>query len=194
MLNNKSLINEIVDKNYSAFIGVGLKNKISNWNEVLKYIDPADIYDDETKDYGLEHNPHVTLLYGLKNEISVNYLKDYLGYLTSNIEIKLVGISIFENDNYDVVKFTVESDDLKQINKKLNKLPNKQTYPEYVPHITIAYVKPSQGKKYVKKLSNPTTIDANTFIYSDGDKNSKNLSWKIKKKYKFPIELNNPNL
>ena len=44
---------------------VMLYTEIPNWGKHLSKIDEDDIYDDEFKDYGLEHTPHVTVLFGI---------------------------------------------------------------------------------------------------------------------------------
>lgn len=35
------------------------------------------------------------------------------------------------------------------INKKLKELDYKNDYPDYTPHITLAYVKSGEGEKYI---------------------------------------------
>jgi 2'-5' RNA ligase len=58
-------------------------------------------------------------------------------------------VSAENNKNFDVVKFNVvPSFTLQNLNSKLSEFPNSNEYPEYKPHITIAYVKKGSGKKY----------------------------------------------
>jgi hypothetical protein len=48
-----------------------------------------------------------------------------------------------------VLKLDVDCDVLHKVNKELSKLPHTTEYPNYKPHVTIAYLKPGLGKKYL---------------------------------------------
>ena len=70
------------------------------------------------------------------------------------INIKLVDVSCFENEKYDVVKFGVESNELTILHEWLkHSFDYTSDFPDYNPHITIAYVKPDMGKKYCDELT-----------------------------------------
>lgn len=98
-----------------------------------------------------ELNLHITILYGLKNE------KDYyelVKYFKNKPEVKFTisEISLFESDNkpYDVLKFTIISPDLVKYNSYVKEnFDCNVTFPNYQPHLTIAYVNKGQGKKYL---------------------------------------------
>jgi 2'-5' RNA ligase len=63
--------------------------------------------------------------------------------------VELTGVSIFENEKFDVVKIDVKSKDLAAMNAKLTSdLQCTVKFPDYHAHATIAYVKPGCGKKY----------------------------------------------
>ena len=87
----------------------------------------------------------------MKNE------KDYselVKYFKNKPEIKFtIGeISLFENDDkpYDVLKFNIISSDLVKYNSYVKEnFDCDITFPNYQPHLTIAYVKKGQGKKYL---------------------------------------------
>ena len=68
--------------------------------------------------------------------------------------IKLGGLAVFHNEEEDVLYLQVESPQLEKLNEKLGTLPNVQTYSKYRPHLTIAYLKPEEGDKYLS-LDNP---------------------------------------
>lgn len=106
------------------------------------YLDPQD------PSYGREEEPHITVRYGLATDNPQDLAK--LSELPS-IKAKLGEVSIFETDNYDVVKAEVDSDSLKAANKKVGELVELpgETFKDYQPHATIAYVKKGEGKKYV---------------------------------------------
>lgn len=117
--------------------------------ELGKQIDPEDLYEDEA-DGGIETEPHVTVKYGLTIE-DFGLIKECLDEAKGG-KVYLGKSSIFEKDEYDVVKIDVESETLDKLHEKLNKLPHNDKYMDYHPHATIAYVKPGKGKKYIGKL------------------------------------------
>jgi len=138
---------------------------IKNWNSHLSIIDNEDLYDKEG--YGLEKEPHVTVLYGLHiDETDPNIIKDVLK-LFNPISVEINRISIFENEEYDVVKYEVPViPELKQYHETIKSLfPYTSSYDKYSPHITIAYVNPGTGKKYVGKVKK-FKIDFDKAVYS----------------------------
>jgi len=155
---------------------------IKNWDDVTNLIDEKDLYTEE-EGYGLEDEPHVTILYGFHDdEVKLNDIKEAIDkVITKPVEIKLTNISCFENDKYDVVKFDVESPVLHKANEVAKEFPHTSDYPDYKPHVTIAYVKSGTGKKYSQKLKNPIILTGNKLVYShpgeDGEKTKD--SWKI---------------
>ncbi len=141
----------------------------------------AKIPDDALADDGREDKPHITLKYGLHDEDPKPVQKLLQG--VGSITAKVKGVSIFpakessaqRGPQYDVVKVDIESPDLRRLNKKVSELPHTDTHPTYQPHITIAYVKPGEGKKYVGRpvpgLSGKTlTFGSVKFSPAEGDK------------------------
>jgi len=123
------------------------------------------LYSEKGQEYGRETEPHVTIKFGLTE----NYSKNTIGKLISEInpfKITLVAIDIFSNPKFDVVKFNVESDVLKKLNSLFSKLPNEDEYPTYHPHMTLAYVKTGEGKRFKKKI-NPIQLSINRIKYSN---------------------------
>lgn len=125
----------------------------TDWKELTSIIDEKDLYlgEDESLDnFGIEDEPHITLLYGLHNDVTLKDVKSVFD--KESIKIKLDGISLFENDDFDVVKFDVsKTKDILEANEKLTKFPHTNSYPDYKPHATLAYVKKGKGKKYIDK-------------------------------------------
>jgi hypothetical protein len=61
---------------------------------------------------------------------------------TQPFDIELKPITLFRQDDYDVVKMDVISAQLHALNREVcNVAPHHDTHPEYHPHVTIAYVK-----------------------------------------------------
>lgn len=130
-----------------------------------------DIYDEPG--YGYETEPHVTILFGLHhNELDLNQLYDIL-YNTELFEINTNKISSFEND-YDVLKWEIEkTEELLKLNELLvTSFPNTQNFPNYEPHVTIAYLKKGCAEKYVTELPNTIKKKIDFWVYSmpDGTK------------------------
>lgn len=115
------------------------------------------IKDADLADDGRETDPHVTVKYGLHTsdaEDVASALKD-----ESPISMKVGKASLFpatDKRQSDVIKFDVDSPDLHRLNAKLSKLPNTTTFPDYHPHLTVAYVKPGMGQKYLSKMDDLT--------------------------------------
>jgi len=109
-------------------------------DSMREQIDPKDLVDEDPGD------PHVTILYGFND----SQLPEVKKLLADELPIlgKLAKIDVFENEEHDVIIFDIESEGLEALNKKLAKLPHESTHPDYKPHMTIAYVKSGEGKKY----------------------------------------------
>jgi hypothetical protein len=121
-----------------------------DWSQITGMIEPDDVYEAEgDRSYGVQDNPHVTVLYGLHSSVSTEALKEAISGFSEELSIKVDGIGTFENEGFDVVKMNVVPDGgLLRLNEIISELPNSNEYPEYKPHITIAYVKKGLGRKY----------------------------------------------
>lgn len=106
-----------------------------------------DSVDPEWSDGALETDPHVTVLYGLTKHEAEPVAKAIADH--GPVTITLGKMSLFESADYDVLKVDIEGEDLRSLNTKLSKLPNENSFPDYKPHMTIAYLKKGEGKKYV---------------------------------------------
>lgn len=153
---------------------------VTNWDELTSHFDKDDVYKPEVSRYGIETDPHITILYGFhSNKIDDSEIESIIRSVDGDdIKIDITGIEIFEdNPEFDVVKMTVKSDYLNKLHDELSKLPNSDKYPTYQPHITMAYIKKGRGKKY--ELSNyKHHIDGiHNIVYSkpDGEK----IQWEI---------------
>ena len=127
-------------------------------------LDPADVLKPEER-------PHVTIRYGLHADPD---LARKVGLLLDGgpIPIKLGKLSLFRNDGEDVLKVGVSGSRLDALRRSLAVLPHTDTRDSYEPHLTVAYLKPSTGVKY---LSLPTALTSrvlwlNSVMLSDEDK------------------------
>jgi hypothetical protein len=162
----KSLVQESESKSDTGCLMLDLKFK--NWNKFLKQIPDEDLYTDE-EEYGKELEPHCTVLYGFDQSVDVNKVKKYLQTLSEPIKLSLNKIDLFENDKFDVVKFSVVSKDLNKLHKFFkNNFENNESFDTYSPHVTIAYVKKGLGKKFVTNNFEPIELESTQFTYSLG--------------------------
>jgi 2'-5' RNA ligase len=162
MLKYSEFIKE--NNNQSAYGYVSIPVDI-DLESLKSKIDPKDL-----SERGFSDNPHITLLFGLHDEVEAHDIMNIVAhYDTFDIEVN--GIDIFENEEFDVLKLNVVlSKELKSINKLLSILPHTNDY-DYSPHITIAYLKKGTGKKYIDKDYKKTLTGLNKVIYSDKDRN-----------------------
>lgn len=151
-----------------------LETKGIRWNTKLKLIDPDDIHPDE----GLEHDPHVTVLFGIHEDHANPEAVIRTLQQVKPIKITVKEISIFEGDEYDVVKYTIPKVPtlLKARRLLMAKFDHTVTFPDYCPHMTIGYVKKGMGQKYVGSVD-PFDVTFGTALYSfhhiPGDKSTR---------------------
>lgn len=151
-------------------------------NKLQDSINPDDVYEEEEdKTYGLEDEPHTTLLFGLHQEVTLEDVKKILD-LFEYSECTIKDVSLFKNKKYDVLKFEVEGKNLHETNTKLKEYPFTNEHKVYKPHLTIGYIKPGLGKKYVemfKDLEYKLIPQYAVYSHPDGTKDKINI--KIKK-------------
>ena len=119
-------------------------------NKVKEYaasIPDKFIFETNDGEMGRERNPHITIKYGLHT----TDLKDIMEVLDGQGPLRAtVGrVTSFLTPKSIVLKISVQSQDLVVLNKKVcRQLDYTDTYPEYKPHITIAYLKKSDSSPY----------------------------------------------
>jgi 2'-5' RNA ligase len=157
-------LRETIEKYWKSFLSekegadydygcVMLEVNISSdkWDEIQSHIADEDIH--EGDQFGREDNPHLTLLYGIHGNVSDEQVREVCESFDP-ITIKLKETSIFENGEYDVIKFGVTDKNLTKYNGELrDKLRYTNNYPDYKAHVTICYVKAGKGKEIIKKLN-----------------------------------------
>lgn len=162
----KEFLIEQTNHEYSSTqvnIPMTIATKLQKWGK--ETISDEDVYDEEG--YGREEESHVTVLFGLHaNEPNdaQEALKD-----ESPVTLTIKETSMFEAKDYDVLKFTIESEDLVRLNKKISDhCENTQTHPNYNPHCTIAYLKKGKGKEYCgDKTFDGTEITIDKIMFSN---------------------------
>ncbi len=137
------------------------------------------IPDEELAEDGREENPHITVLYGLHADSSEEVQELVAGF--GPVRITLGDVTLFpaEGDkDYDVVKIDVQGDDIHRLHDLLKQAEHTSTYPDYKPHLTIAYVNAGEGQKYVGPCElTGAELEFDKFQFSD----------KFRKKNEIPL-------
>ena len=125
-----------------------LAMKILDWGD-NKVPDDIVYNDPDNPAFGREDEPHVTILHGLFESDPENIKELVQNFKSFNV--KLGKMSLFtSNEKFDVLKIDVHSEGLNGLNSKLkNNLETTRQYPQYVPHITIAYVNKKSSDEFV---------------------------------------------
>jgi hypothetical protein len=118
----------------------------------------------------LEHRPHVTIYYGADirdfskiEEIVENYGRPIRGMLGE--------LGVFEQPEQDVLYIKLIGDSFNKLHNKIALLPNSRPISRnYIPHLTIAYLKKGKGNKYIGINPFRMVISARalTIIRADG--------------------------
>lgn len=160
----KNWLNERKDENLQ-YGCVMLYAQVPGWRQKITLVKPKDVYRKDD-DFGYEKEPHITIVYGIHDgEVDKPALYEELKNLRP-VTVTIDEVGIFENEEYDVVKFEVPvTSQLKEYRDLFMQFPNTQKFPGYHPHMTIAYVKRGEGKKYAKKVES-FTVTFRQGVYS----------------------------
>lgn len=144
------------------------------WDRLLDVIDVDDIYEGEGG-FGLEHDPHVTVLFGFHDDkVDVKELKGFVKDIIGKrkLTFQFGEASIFDNPLYDVLKFDVidTTGILNELNSAIrSRYEHTNSFPDYHPHATIAYIKKGEGQKYADLINRSDfqmTIVPDRMVYS----------------------------
>jgi hypothetical protein len=104
---------------------------------------------------GRDMNPHVTVLYGFHAEVTaeqINLITRGLG----DVDITLGPLEAFpEGPDGIPLVIRIESEKLRKLNAELKALPHTEIWPDYRPHICVAYLKPEANAQDYVDAGNP---------------------------------------
>jgi 2'-5' RNA ligase len=106
------------------------------------------IYDDGSGEQGRQDEIHITVKYGMHTSDSDEVAEKISGW--PPFYVTLGKVSVFHGDNdYVVLKLSAQSRDLVALNRYVSRVFDvTDTYPDYKPHITIAYLTKNYKNPY----------------------------------------------
>jgi 2'-5' RNA ligase len=125
-----------------------ISKKIYKWG--LDHVTDEHLYQDpEDPTFGREDEMHCTVLYGIHDKRSTKVrqiLKSFAPF-----DVKLGKISAFTApEKFDVLKVEVMGKKLHELHDYLkDNLEVTESFPEYKPHVTIAYLKKGKSEDFV---------------------------------------------
>lgn len=125
---------------------------VDSWDDVLSTVKKQDLYTSEEGTYGLSTEPHVTILHGLDEKVHEDLVCRICQAVSGPLELEVKGLSKFEKEDYDVLKYDVGSDLLQKMNTAFESLPYENDYDDYKPHLTVGYFRKGAADKYVDEL------------------------------------------
>lgn len=149
----------------------GITNKIDEYFKNLidkKDIADSDILPDYAKDGIVTNKAHITVLYGIKEDMEKvigDLLKD-----KEEVSAILGTTKVFENSflDYDVLYIEVMSLGIRRIRSILQKEIEYVSSPfSFTPHVTVAYLKKGTSNKYIgDNQFERTHLKLNSLIYT----------------------------
>lgn len=166
--------NKIINENHKNDYGcVMITVNFPEITKIHQIITEDDIYVDPNDDsYGLEKEPHVTLLYGLHDGINGEEIKRIIGEILFG-RFRLYNPSIFKSKGYDVLKYDVMGDGLIEGYEQLKRFPYTNEFPDYHPHLTVGYLREGRAQRYADALKGSEFVlspKKGIFSKSDGSK------------------------
>jgi 2'-5' RNA ligase len=132
--------------------------------EVAALLPPADVL----------HKPdviHVTVLWGLQAPEAVEKVRELLAD-EEPVMIRLGKTSVFpDSGDGEVLKLDIDSPALVPLNATLSQIPHWKTHSIFIPHVTIAYMRPGTAAPFAgNDALNGREFTINEVVFSDPDK------------------------
>jgi hypothetical protein len=153
-----------------------MRNAICGW--AIKNIPDSDLTVD-----AYEFDSHITVKYGIDG-LQLTLLRQLLADQPP-IEVKMLAMSLFRSDEHEVLIIPIDSPALHTLNQLIsNNLDCVDTYPTYIPHCTVAYLKVGHGDRYEGcDVFEDCFFTLDTLTYSK--KNEDTVNIKLRKRASF---------
>lgn len=120
-----------------------------------------------------DDSPHTTAFFGLHDADPTSAF-EVLSHFRP-VRLTFGKASVFHRPEHDVVKLDVESDQLRRLNAELRNLPHTSEFPNFAPHVTIAYVTPGKGPYYADLINGVSALPGtecvcHLAVFSDKDR------------------------
>lgn len=174
----------IMNENYYSFLMIDFKMP-SFIKRLQETIPESELYfsnnPEDKAEYGLETETHVTLAPCLDNDLNLlDELKKFVKPI-GEYKAMLTDVSIFENEEYDVLKCSIKSAQMFETNAEIGRNFEMHTEYDYHPHMTVAYMKKGTAKKYKKYvLGELVELEPTNFAfgYRDEDGRYQRITWR----------------
>jgi 2'-5' RNA ligase len=169
----RDMLLEKKNGNYSfGCVMAQLQIKDNDWESIQSHIKDSELHNGDN--VGREDDPHITILYGLHDSVADSEVEEVVSNFKP-FEVELNKVDIFEQDECDVVKFNIKNKNLTEYNEEMKKLTHTSDFPDYKPHVTIAYVKKGMGKEIMDRYKDIKTlsIKCGEMRYSKSDDSNK---------------------
>jgi len=128
-----------------------------------------------------ERDPHITVAWGFDQSVTPEDIRDALdAWGGDRIAARIGDISFFEGASKDVLKLSVESRDLRELYRFLRKFFGDKlisTFPNYTPHLTLAYIKPGALRELVGTCAlTGSVVVGRSVLFSDCHRKHKTLA------------------
>lgn len=134
------------------------------------------IYEPDNEEKGRTKHCHITVKFGIHTTNLADVERVVAG--SPLLSATLGRITAFNNEDFVVLKVSVQSEDLTKLNGRIRQeLECTDTFPDYKPHITVAYLKKDERNPYYYQefcsndfLGREIQIDRLTFSTPKGTK------------------------
>jgi hypothetical protein len=132
--------------------------------DAQKVLDAFTVHAADLAPKGRDLQPHVTALFGFHTEVTSADI-DKITKGIGNVDIVIGALEAFpEGPDGVPLVIRVESEKLRKLNADLKALPHTSSFPNYIPHICIAYLKPEAPAQDYVDAGNP--LEGETFTLS----------------------------
>jgi SPP1 gp7 family putative phage head morphogenesis protein len=116
----------------------------------------SQIAEEDLAEGGRVFDSHLTIRYGLTDEVTPEDVRRYMsGSYPVIVETRGWGIFSSDETPHDVLYLSTYPGDVDEIYREAMQIPGPASEREFVPHVTVAYLKKGTAQKYAETLDSP---------------------------------------